>query len=321
MKKFGSLVKRIISHREFNILALVVLVVVVLSIASPNFFTARNFTTVGINLSVDSILVIGMTMVLATGGVDLSVGAILGLSCMVTGIFHINMGLDIWLSGLLAIILAGILGAINGFMVGKVKITPLIVTLAMMGMARGMTYVITEGASVAIPEAPEAFLALGKGNIIGIPIIIIIAVALIIVFDILLRKMMVFRKMYYVGSNEKATRLSGISVIKSKMFTYILAAVLYGVAGVLTLSRFTVATPKAGLGAEMRIISACVIGGASLSGGVGTVLGSLAGLILLSVVNNGLILLDVSIYWQDFISGAILLLAVTLDQLTSNKNV
>lgn len=320
MKKNGSLIKRIMAHREFNILALVAIVVIVLSFASPNFMTIRNFTTLGINLSVDSILVIGMTMVLATGGVDLSIGAILGLSCMVTGIFHISFGLDIWLSSLLAIILSGILGAINGFMIGKVKITPLIVTLAMMGMARGLTYVVTEGASVAIPEAPKAFLMLGKGDILGFPVIIIIALVLIVVFDILLRKMMPFRKMYYVGSNEKATRLSGINVFKTKMFTYILGAVLCGIAGVLTLSRFTVATPKAGIGAEMRIISACVIGGASLSGGVGTVLGSLSGLVLLSIVNNGLILLDVSIYWQDFISGAILLLAVMIDQLTSKKS-
>jgi len=127
--------------------------------------------------------------------------------------------------------------------------------------------------------------------------------------------------MYYVGSNEKATRLSGINVFKTKMSTYVLNAIFCGIAGVLTLSRFTVATPKAGIGSEMRIISACVIGGASLSGGVGTVLGSLSGLILLSIVNNGLILLDVSIYWQDFISGAILLIAVTIDKVTSSKRI
>jgi ribose transport system permease protein len=320
MKKNESLLKKAMANREFNILALVVLVVIILSIASPNFLTLRNFVTMGINLSVDSILVIGMTMVLATGGVDLSVGSILGLSCMVTGIFHITLGLNIWLSCLVAIVIAGLLGVINGFMIGKVRITPLIVTLSMMGMARGMTYVVTEGASIAVPAAPKAFLMLGKGDIMGVPVIIIIALALIVIFDIIMRKMLCFRKMYYCGSNEKATMLSGISVFKTKMFTYILNAVLCGIAGVLTLSRFTVATPKAGLGAEMRIISACVIGGASLSGGTGTVLGALAGLILLSIVNNGLILLDVSIYWQDFISGAILLLAVTIDQLTSKRN-
>lgn len=321
MKKNEGILKRVMAHREFNILALVLFVVIILGFASPNFLTPRNFVALGINLSVDSILVIGMTMVLATGGVDLSVGAILGLCCMLTGIFHIKMGIDIWLSGLFAIMVGGVLGAINGFMIGKVKITPLIVTLAMMGMARGLTYVVTEGATVAIPEAPEAFLMIGKGDIIGIPIIIIVALALLVIFDILMRKMICFRKMYYAGSNEKATRLSGINVFKTKMFTYILHGIFCGIAGVLTLSRFTVATPNAGTGAEMRIISACVIGGASLSGGVGTVLGSLSGLILLSIVNNGLILLDVSIYWQGFISGAILLLAVTIDQITSRKSV
>ncbi len=319
MRKNESFLNKVMANREFNILALVVFVIIILSIASPNFLTIRNFVNLGINLSVDSILVIGMTMVLATGGVDLSIGSILGLACMITGICHVMLGLNIWLSCLIAIIFAGILGAINGFMIGKVKITPLIVTLAMMGMARGLTYVFTEGASVAVTEEPEAFLMLGKGNILGFPVIMIIALILIIIFDILMRNMMCFRKMYYIGSNQKASRLSGINVFKTKMFTYIIMALFCGIAGALTLARFTVATPKAGLGAEMRIISACVIGGASLSGGVGTVLGSLAGLTLLSIVNNGLILLDVSIYWQDFISGAILLLAVTVDQLSSRK--
>jgi ribose transport system permease protein len=320
MKKKEGVFKKLIVKREFNILALVVLVVIILSIATPNFLTTRNLVTLGINLSVYSILVIGMTMVLATGGVDLSIGAILGLTGMATGILHITFGLNIWLACLLSLVIAGILGAINGFMIGKVKITPLIVTLAMMGMARGLTYVITEGATVAVPNAPKLFLFLGKGKIIGVPVIIIISLVLLVVFDILMRNMIFFRKMYYLGSNEKATLLSGINVFKTKMSTYILMGLFSGIAGILTLSRFTVATPKAGIGAEMRIISACVIGGASLMGGVGTVLGSLAGLILLSVVNNGLILLDVSIYWQDFISGAILLLAVTLDQVTSRNN-
>lgn len=321
MNKGASFFKKAMANREFNILLLVVFVIIVMSFASPNFLTVRNFMTIGINLSVDSILLIGMTIVLSTGGIDLSIGSILGLSCMVAGIFHVNLGMDIWLSSLLAIVISGILGVINGFMIGKVRITPLIVTLSMMGMARGLTYIFTEGASVAVPKTTAAFLALGKGAIMGVPIIIIIAVVLLVIFDILTRKMLFFRKMYYCGSNEKATMLSGINVIKTKMNTYVLNALLCGIAGVLTLARFTVATPKAGLGAEMRIISACVIGGASLNGGVGTVVGSLSGLILLSIVNNSLILLDVSIYWQDFISGAILLLAVTIDQVTRRRDV
>ncbi len=320
MIKKNNLTK-IMEYREFNILALVLLVGIILGFATRNFATSRNFMTLGIGISVDIILVIGMTMVLATGGVDLSVGAILGISCMAAGYFHVNMGVNIWLSSLFAIGISAVLGAINGFMIGKVKITPLIVTLAMMGMARGLIYVVTEGATVAVKDAPKIFKMLGKGDLMGIPVIIIIAVAFVVVFDIAMRKMMCFRKMYYVGSNEKAAVLSGVDVFKTKMLTYILNAVLCGIAGVLTLSRFTVATPKAGLGAEMRIISACVIGGSSLSGGVGTVLGSVAGLILLSIVNNGLILLDVSIYWQDFINGAILLLAVTIDKLSSKERI
>ena len=320
MKKKIYLAK-MMEHREFNILVLVLIVGLILSIATKNFATIRNISTLGIGLSVNIILVIGMTMVLATGGVDLSVGSILGIACMAAGVFHVNLGVNIWLSSILAILISAVLGAINGFMIGKVKITPLIVTLAMMGMARGLIYVVTEGATVAVSKELKAFLWLGKGKVMGIPVLIIIAVVLVVLLDIAMRKIMSFRKMYYIGSNEKAAVLSGVNVFKIKMLTYILNAVFCGVAGVLTLARFTVATPKAGLGAEMSIISACVIGGSSLSGGVGTVLGSVAGLVLLSIVNNGLILLDVSIYWQDFINGAILLLAVTVDKLSSKEAV
>lgn len=318
MKK-DSVLKKLMARREFNILALVIIVLVIMSVASPYFFTVTNFTTVGIGLAIDGLLVIGMAMVLATGGVDLSIGSILALTSMLTAVFHIQLGLNIWLSCIIAIVIGGLLGAINGFMIGKVGITPLIVTLAMMGMARGMTYVVTKGATVAVSSAPKAFIALGGGDVMGVPILIVIFLVFVVVFDLMMRNMLPFRKMYYTGSNEKATMLSGIDVIKTKIFTYIMSGLFCGLSGVLTLSRFTVATPNSGIGAEMRIISACVIGGASLSGGVGTVIGSVLGLVLLSIINNGLILMDVSIYWQSFISGAILLLAVTIDKLNTKE--
>jgi ribose transport system permease protein len=318
MKK-DSVLKKLMARREFNILALVIIVLVIMSVASPYFFTVTNFTTVGIGLAIDGLLVIGMAMVLATGGVDLSIGSVLALTSMLTAVFHIQLGLNIWLSCIIAIVIGGLLGAINGFMIGKVGITPLIVTLAMMGMARGMTYVVTKGATVAVSSAPKAFIALGGGDVMGVPILIVIFLVFVVVFDLMMRNMLPFRKMYYTGSNEKATMLSGIDVIKTKIFTYIMSGLFCGLSGVLTLSRFTVATPNSGIGAEMRIISACVIGGASLSGGVGTVIGSVLGLVLLSIINNGLILMDVSIYWQSFISGAILLLAVTIDKLNTKE--
>ena len=319
MKK-NSLLRRLTKSREFNILMLVIAVAVIMTIATPYFFSVNNLKTVGIGLAIDGLLVIGMTMVLATGGVDLSVGSLMALTCMIAATTHINMGMNITLSVIIAIAIGGCLGTFNGFMIGKVGITPLIVTLAMMGMGRGLTYVATKGATVAVSSAPASFLVLGGGSLMGIPILIILIVAFVVVFDILTRRMLLFRRMYYTGSNEKTAMLSGIDIRKTKIITYMMCGLLCGLAGILTLSRFTVATPNIGMGAEMRIISACVIGGASLSGGMGTVTGSILGLILLSFINNGLILLDVSIYWQDFISGAILLAAVTMDTV-SNKNI
>ena len=318
MKK-ENFFSKLVKYREFNILALVILVMIIMSLSSSYFLTLTNFRTVGIGLAIDGLLVIGMTMVLATGGVDLSVGAVLALTGMLTAVFYIHMGINIWIASLLSVIIGGILGAMSGFMIGRVGITPLIMTLAMMGMSRGLTYVVTQGATVAVSSAPDAFLALGGGDILGFPILVIIFLVLVIVFNIMMKNMLPFRKMYYTGSNEKAAMLSGINVTKTKILTYIMSGLFCGLAGVLTLSRFTVATPNAGIGAEMRIISACVIGGASLSGGIGTVTGAVLGLILLSIINNGLILMDVSIYWQDFISGAILLIAVTIDKLNTRE--
>ena len=314
-----NLLRSAMKRREFNILILVVVSCIILSFAAPYFLTATNFRTVAIGFSIDGLLLIGMTMVLATGGVDLSVGAIMALAAMINGTLFTDYGLPIAVGSVIAILIGTALGGFSGFMIGKVGITPLIATLAMMGMARGMTYVITQGATVPVSAAPASFINIGRGDFLGIPILVVIFIVFIVVFDIISRRMLPFRKMYYTGSNEKSAVLSGIDVQKTKIITFALSGLLCGLAGVLTLSRFTVATPNSGIGAEMRIISACVIGGASLSGGVGTVAGSVLGLILLSIIGNGLILLDVSIYWQDFISGAILLAAVTLDTMSNKK--
>ena len=319
MEVIVKFLKAQMKRREFNILVLVLAVIVILSFSSRYFLTINNFKAVGIGFAIDGLLLIGMTMVLVTAGVDLSIGSIMGFAAMLNANLFFNMGWNIWPAALMAVIVGMALGAVNGFMIGKVGITPLIATLAMMGMARGLTYVITQGATVPVSSSSPSFLRLGGGDIGGIPILIIIFIVFIVVFDIITRRMLLFRNMYYTGSNEKSASLSGINVEKTKIITYILSGTLCGLAGVLTLSRFTVATPNSGVGAEMRIISACVIGGASLSGGMGTVMGSVLGLVLLSIINNGLILLDVSIYWQDFISGAILLAAVTMDTVSTKR--
>jgi ribose transport system permease protein len=183
----------------------------------------------------------------------------------------------------------------------------------MMSIARGVAYVLTKGSPVSLGSISKSFDALGQGQIFGIPNPVIILFVLVIVFDYLMRNSATFRQIYYVGSNEKAAYLSGINVNKVKLFVYILSALLSGIAGIITLSRFGVATPTVGTGAELRAIAGAVIGGASLSGGVGTIWGALLGILLVGLVNNALILLNVSVYWQSLVTGIVLLSAVVID--------
>jgi ribose transport system permease protein len=182
-----------------------------------------------------------------------------------------------------------------------------------MSVARGIAYVITEGAPVSIVGLSPSFTFLGQGSFLGIPMLVVILAVIVIIGDILLRKAVAFRQIYYVGSNEKAARLSGIHVNKVKLWVYMICALLAGIAGVLTLARFSVATPTAGTGMELRAIAACVIGGASLTGGEGTIFGSLLGVVLVGLMNNALVLLNVSVYWQSLVTGLVLIVAVLID--------
>jgi ribose transport system permease protein len=254
-----------------------------------------------------------MTIALISGGFDLSVGAILGLSGILTASFF-DVGINIWVSAVFALIICMGFGAVNGLLIGKARINPLIVTLAMMTIVRGICYLITQGAPIKFYDAPPSFFQLGQGQFLGIPIFLIFCFALVIIFHILMVKSSPMRKIFYTGSNEKAAKVSGINTQWVKFAVYVISAALAGIAGLLSVSRFSVAIPYAGDGIEMKVIAAAVIGGANLSGGIGTVVGSLLGVILLSLITNALILLNVSVYWQSFISGLILLVAVLIDR-------
>ena len=166
---------------------------------------------------------------------------------------------------------------------------------------------------------PQWFRTLGRGSVFNIPIIFIIFMALAVIFDLLMKNITTFRMIFYVGSNENAAKLSGINVSEVKVGVYMLSALLATLTGILSLSRFNVATPTLGTMAETRAISAAVIGGTSMAGGVGTVVGTVLGVVLLNIINNALVMLNVSVYWQDFVTGAILILAVTLDYVSHRK--
>jgi ribose transport system permease protein len=317
----GRAVKKLASFREMSVLLSIIGFSIIMSFLSPYFFTFSNLRTTMISLSADGIIAIGLTMVLISGGVDLSVGSVLCLAAVIVGASWEAQVMNIWVSVVVALLVSGLCGLINGLFIGKLKINPLITTLAMMGMARGAAFVITQGSPRGLSGVPAEFSALGKLDLFGIlPVMVLIFLVLVVVFDILLRKSAPFRKVFYTGSSEKSAILSGIDTSRVKIWTYTLSGFLAGISGILTVARFGVATPSAGTGTELTVISAAVIGGASLSGGVGTVFGTVLAIVLLSIINTSLVLLRVSVYWQGLISGFILILAVTIDQLGQQKN-
>jgi len=307
-----NIYKKLISFPETTVLFSIIVVSLVISVLSPYFLTKSNFISTAISLSSEGVIAIGITIVLISGGLDLSVGSIMTLSGVITGILYIN-GINIWAAFIIAMIVVVIFGFINGFFIGKVGLNPFITTLAIAGIVRGLSYILTEGSPISIRSVPKSFSFISQGKFHEIPLIIIFFIILTIVSDFMLRKSELFRKIFYTGSNEKAAFLSGINISKIKIIVYIISSLFAGLAGILLTARFSVVTPSAGIGAEMRGISAAVIGGASFRGGEGTILGAVLGVILLSLINNGLILLNVPVYWQDFVNGLILILAVTID--------
>jgi ribose transport system permease protein len=309
----ASLLARLIRAREAALIFMIILIGLALQLTTGKFLTTANLNAITLGFSTSAIIVFGMTAALVSGGFDLSVGSVFALGGVSTAV-ALRSGLPIPLA-MLAGVGSGVLaGLINGLLITRVRINPFITTLGMMGIARGASLAITQGLPIA--GLPPDFLVYGQGKTLDIPNLILIAIFTIVVGDILMRRSSAFRQIYYVGGNEEAARLSGINVEGVKLAVYILCAMLAGLAGVLSVSRFTVADPGAGSGEELRIIAACIIGGCSLQGGRGTVIGGLLGLIFVGFINNGLILLRVPVYWQQLAMGVVLLLAVGFDTLS-----
>lgn len=312
--------KAVFRMRETSIILIILVVASILSAFKPVFLSRSNLTTTGIGLAADGIVAVGMTIALVLGAMDLSVGSVLSLASVTAGGLYLA-GVNIWAAAALALVVGTLCGLFNGFMIGKVGLNPFITTLGMMGVARGGSYVLTQGSPLSLGGLSKPFLFLGGGNVAGIPMIVIFFLIIAIIGDLMMRKSESLRKVFYIGSNEKAAILSGINVSKVKMGVFTITALLSSVAGILTLSRFHVATPTGGTGAELRAISAAVIGGTSLTGGEGTILGAVLGVVLINIINSGLVLLDVSVYWQELVTGAILLIAVTIDLLGHKQKV
>lgn len=304
--------RKIASAREVGLIAIILLLFVVMSFASPYFLTWVNMRAMSMAFAVEGIVVIGMTILLISGGIDLSVGSVTALAMVIAGWLFLN-GVDPWTASAISIAACTGIGAIMGFFVTKVGLHHFIVSLAIMVIARGACLLGTGGRPIGLFTLPPEFKFIGQGAIGAIPVVIIVFVVAVVAFDYMLRNATAFRKVFYTGSNEKAAAYSGIRTKKVVFLTTTLCSALCGVAGILYMARFGSAQPTFGIGMELNVIAAAVIGGASLNGGTGSILGAILGVVLLSLVSSSLALLDVSVYWQDIIRGGILLGAVTFD--------
>jgi ribose transport system permease protein len=303
---------RLGSMREAGLIAIMLALCIAMTFASPHFLTWGNFRAMLMSFSIEGIVVVGMTILLIVGGIDLSVGSVVCFSMVVSGALFL-MGLDPWTASLIGIGASALIGAVMGFFVTVIGLNHFITSLAAMVIVRGLCLVITKGTPLSLFTLPPGFKAIGQGSFGNVPYVIVIFVVVVAIFDFLLRRATAFRKVFYTGSNEKAAQFSGIKTKQVKFWVTVLCSTLAGFAGVIYMSRFGAATPTFGAGMELNIIAAAVIGGASLNGGSGTIFGAILGMALLSVVTSSLILLDVSVYWQDMIKGCILLAAVSID--------
>lgn len=284
---------------------------IILSIATPTFLTFTNLMNILRQISVNGVLAIGMSLVALTGGIDLSVGSIVAFSGILTAGMLNDTALPIPVTVILAILVGLTMGLINGYFVAYWNAPPFVVTLAMMTIGRGLTYIYCDGKPIS--KLPDAFLKIGKGSLAGIPIPFIILIAVFLIFYIMLTKMKHGRHIYAVGGNEQAAMVSGINVKRVIMSVYIFSGICCGVGAVMLTARVSAGLPTAGDGYELDAIAATVIGGTSLSGGTGKLWGTLVGVLLLGMVNTGLDLLNVTSYYQQVVKGLIILGAVLID--------
>lgn len=297
-----------------SLLGLVLLIAVV-SILNPSFLSPKNVMNILRQTSVNAVIAAGMTFVILTGGIDLSVGSILGISGAVCASLLVS-GQGLVIAVLAALAVGAVVGFLNGFIISKGKLQPFIATLATMTLLKGLTLVYTNGNPITLGsnELAMSFGKIGGGMIFGIPTPAIIMILVFIICYYILHNTRMGRYTYALGSNEEATKLSGLNTDKIKIWVYTISGILASVAGIIITSRLYSAQPTAGSGYELDAIAAVVLGGTSLNGGKGKITGTIIGALIIGVLSNALNILDVSSYYQTMVKGAVILLAVLLDR-------
>ena len=304
--------------RQYGIFIVFSIICLIISFIAPQFLTVSNWTIIITQVSINALLAFGVTFVIITGGIDLSLGSIVAVAGVSAAMLAHPDSYPV-LVPVFAGLLAGLLiGAFNGFIITKSKIAPFIVTLGTMTIGRGLALILSNGRPVS--NLSDSFVFIGSGKLMGIPLLIIILICMFIICSVILNKTILGRYIYAVGGNEQAARASGINVTQVKMAVYSISGVLAGLAGILLTSRITTGQPNAGAGFELDAIAAVVIGGTSTTGGKGSITGTLVGVLLIGVINNSLDLLNVTSYYQQVVMGIIIIGAVVLDSLNQKSN-
>ena len=295
-----------------GMLPVLVVICILFAILTPNFLTQNNLVNVVRQASINIVLASGMTFVILTGGIDLSVGSVLAFTAVIAVVVSLIPGLE-W-AAIPAALLAGLLvGVLTGMMIAYVGLPPFIVTLGTFTAIRGAAYLAAGGTTVI--NSKMAFAWIGNGYVGPVPWLVIIALLTIAVSAFVLRRTILGVHIYAVGGNPQAARLTGIPVAFVLIFTYGVSGLLAGLGGIMSASRLYSAQGQLGIGYELDAIAAVILGGTSFTGGIGTVFGTLIGALIIAVLNNGLTLMNVSFYWQLVIKGAVIILAVMLDKL------
>ncbi len=328
MKEASTNVKRSITPRNvfveivranLGIMIVIVFIGLILSFLSPVFLSPNNLRTVLLQISTNTYIALGMTLVMILGGIDLSVGSIVAMSGTLTVGFMVLNNQPMWLAGMLGLAMGAAIGLINGLIVAFFKLPSFIVTLAMLNVARGVAYVYSGGRSTRMMN--PAFTSLGSGYLWVVPLPVLYMAILIAIFVVALNLTKFGTYIYAIGGNRESARLSGVPIKKVEILTFTISGVLAAFAGLVLSARMFSGQPSVGIGYELDAIAACVLGGVSMAGGIGRISGTIFGAIVIGIISNGLNLINVSSFWQLIVKGIIILIAVIIDSQKGNPSV